>query len=217
MSEPNKEARLHLALQAYRENPKKGIRPLATHYRVSESTLRKRVNGVTPRSELRQAMHKLTKTEEEVILQRVLDLDARGFSPRISSIEEMANLILESRGAGRVGIHWARRFIKRQPDLVTRLNRVYDYQRALCEDPDIIQAWFRLVHNMRAKYSIDDRDIYNFDETGFMIRVIRPSMIVTYKDREGRRKAIQLGNREWATAVICISRLGDILSPFLIL
>ena len=83
-------------------------------------------------------IYKLTKTEEEVILQRVLDLDARGFSPCISSIEEMANLILESRGAGRVGIHWARRFIKRQLDLVTRLNRVYDYQRALCEDLDII-------------------------------------------------------------------------------
>ena len=70
---------------------------------------------------------------------------------------------------------------------------------------------------MRAKYSIDDRDIYNFDETGFMIGVIRPSMIVTYKDREGRRKAIQPGNREWATTVIYISGLGDILPPFLIL
>ena len=52
MSEPNKEARLHLVLQAYRENPKKDIRLLVTHYRVSESTLCKRVNSVTPRSEL---------------------------------------------------------------------------------------------------------------------------------------------------------------------
>ena len=112
MSEPNKEARLHLVLQAYRENPKKDIRPLTTHYRVSESTLRKRVNSVTPRSELRQAMHKLTKTEEEVILQRVLDLDTRGFSPRISSIKEIANLILESRGTRHVSIYQVRRFIK---------------------------------------------------------------------------------------------------------
>ena len=68
MSEPNKEARLHLVLQAYRENLKKGIRLLTTHYRVSESTLCKRVNSITPHSELRQAMHKLTKTKEEVIL-----------------------------------------------------------------------------------------------------------------------------------------------------
>ena len=113
MSEPNKEARLHLVLQAYRENPKKGIRLLAIHYRVSESTLCKRVNSITSRSELRQAIYKLTKTKEEVILQRVLNLDTRGFSPYISSIEEIANLILESRGVGRVSIYQARRFIKR--------------------------------------------------------------------------------------------------------
>ena len=68
MSESNKEARLHLVLQAYRENPKKGIRLLVTHYRVSESTLYKRVNSITSYSELRQVIHKLTKTKEEVIL-----------------------------------------------------------------------------------------------------------------------------------------------------
>ena len=43
---------------------------------------------------------------------------------------------------------------------------------------------------MRVKYSIDNRDIYNFDEIGFIIRVIRLSMIIIYKDWEGRRKAI---------------------------
>ena len=70
---------------------------------------------------------------------------------------------------------------------------------------------------MRVKYGVEDRDIYNFDETGFMIGVIGSSMIITDKDQQGRRKAIQPGNREWATAVICISGLGDILPPFIIL
>jgi len=70
---------------------------------------------------------------------------------------------------------------------------------------------------MRVKYGVEDGDIYNFDETGFMMGVIGSSMIITDKDRQGRRKAIQPGNREWATAVICISGLGDILPPFIIL
>ena len=42
-------------------------------------------------------MYKLTKTNEEVILQKVLNLDTRGFSPYISSIKEIVNLILELR------------------------------------------------------------------------------------------------------------------------
>jgi len=43
---------------------------------------------------------------------------------------------------------------------------------------------------MRAKYSINNSNIYNFNETGFMIGVIELSIIVIYKDYEGRRKAI---------------------------
>jgi hypothetical protein len=47
-------------------------------------------------------MYKLTEIEEKVILQRVLNLDTRGFSPRLSSVKEIANLILQSREGGRV-------------------------------------------------------------------------------------------------------------------
>ena len=60
-----------------------------------------------------------------------------------------------------------------------RFNRAYDFQRAICEDLELISAWFKLMHNMRAKYSILDCDFYNFDETGFMMGVICASMVVT--------------------------------------
>ena len=108
----------------------------------------------------------------------------------------MANYILESRGADRVGKLWAHRFVQRQPELKTRFNRVYDFQRALCEDPELIGAWFRLVENMRAKYGIVDSDFYNFDETGFIMGIITPAMVVTRADRRGRGKVVQPGNRE---------------------
>jgi hypothetical protein len=58
---------------------------------------------------------------------------------------------------------------------------------------------------MRAKYGVLDCDIYNFDETRFMIGVICPGMVVTRADRRGRDKAVQPGNREWATAIACIN------------
>jgi RecB family endonuclease NucS len=74
--------------------------------------------------------------------------------------------------------------------LKTRFNRVYDFQRALCEDPKLIRDWFRLFQNIRAKYSIVDADIYNFDETGFIIGVICPGTVVTRADRRSRGKAV---------------------------
>ncbi|KAL2019063.1 hypothetical protein VTK56DRAFT_10094 [Thermocarpiscus australiensis] len=53
----------------------------------------------------------------------------------------------------------------------------YDYQRAKCEDPEVIGQWFALVRNTKAKYSIVDNDIYNFDETGFIMGIIFAGMI----------------------------------------
>lgn len=95
-------------------------------------------------------------------------------------------------------------------------NRVYDFQRALCEDPELIGAWFRLVENMRMKYGVLDCDFYNFDETGFMMGQITPGMVVTHADRCGRAKGVQPGNREWATAIICVNGEGGSIPLFLI-
>ncbi|GAB1315401.1 hypothetical protein MFIFM68171_05611 [Madurella fahalii] len=44
--------------------------------------------------------------------------------------------------------------------------------RAKYEDPKVINEWFTLIQNVKAKYGIVDDDIYNFDETGFIIGII---------------------------------------------
>jgi hypothetical protein len=66
------------------------------------------------------------------------------------------------------------------------------------------------------QYGIQDCDIWNFDKTGFMIRVISPSIVVTRADRKGRHKKVQLGNKEWATAIACINSEGCKILLFLI-
>jgi hypothetical protein len=69
---------------------------------------------------------------------------------------------------------------------------------------------------MRAKYGIQDCDFYNFDETGFMMGVICAGMVVTRANRRGRGKAVQPGNREWATAIVCVNSKGWSVPPFLV-
>lgn len=216
MSGPSQEARVLLAIQAVHANTKMPIQRAATIYNVPRTTLRDRMRGRTTKRDVRNARHILTPTEEETIVRYVLDLDSRGFPPRISGVEDMANLLLATRGAKPVGKQWTYRFVQRRPELKTRFSRAYDFQRALCEDPTIIDAWFRLVANMRAKYGITDCDFYNFDETGFMMGVICGNMVVTRADRRGRGKQLQAGNREWATAIECVSSDGFCLPPFLI-
>jgi hypothetical protein len=69
-------------------------------------------------------------------------------------------------------------------------------QRAKCEDPVKISAWFKLVEDTRQTWGIANEDIYNFDETGFMMGVAATSKVVTSADTIGRATVIQPGNRE---------------------
>lgn len=111
---------------------------------------------------------------------------------------------------------WAHNFVKRHTELTTRYNRKYDYQRAKCEDPNAIRAWFGLVRNTVAKYGIQEADIYNFDETGFLMGVISTAMVVTSSERRGRAKSKQPGNREWVTAIQAVNATGWTVPPFII-
>ena len=128
----------------------------------------------------------------------------------------MANQLLRVRDAPPVGKLWAYNFVKRQPALRTRYTRRYDYQRAKCEDPKVIGEWFALVQNVKAKYGIVEDDIYNFDETGFMMGIIFAGMVVTTSDGRSKAKLAQPGNREWATVIQGVNALGWAIPPFIL-
>ncbi|KAF5519700.1 hypothetical protein CGCA056_v007662 [Colletotrichum aenigma] len=174
------------------------------------------MKGQSAKVDSRNAQLNLTETEEEAIVRYIIDLDSRGFSPRRVDVGDMANTLLRKRDGRPVGKRWTERFVQRRLELKTRFSCVYDYQRGLCEDRIIIEPWFRLVANMRSKCGITDDDFYNFDETGFMMGMIRPGMVVTRSDRIGKPKKVQPGNREWATAICCVAGDGYAMPPFLV-
>lgn len=95
----------------------------------------------------------------------------------------MANKLLAERWMDPVGINWPHSFIKRTPGLKTRYSRKLDYQRYKQEEPIIIQAWFDLIRNIKAKYGIQDGDLYNFDKSGFQMGMITQQKVVTGSER----------------------------------
>jgi hypothetical protein len=185
------ESDMVLALQARQKNPKLSLQQAARIYNIPKTTLLYRERGQTPRRDTPSPTQKLTKSEEDAIVRYVADLDSRSFPPRIRGVEEMANQLLRTRSSTRVGKNWASTFVQRRPELKTRFNRRIDYQRVLCEDPDAYRAWFLLVRNTIAKYGVREEDIYNFDETGFVMGQISSEMVVTTSDRRGRPRAVQ--------------------------
>jgi hypothetical protein len=59
--------------------------------------------GRTARQDTHPNCKRLTKTEEEVIIQYVLDWDSRGYSLVLADMEDMANILLRDRNGGTIG------------------------------------------------------------------------------------------------------------------
>lgn len=195
------EGRIILALQAFQKGQFSSLRAAARAYNVPPTTLKRRAKRTLFRPDSRTHNLKLTQIEETILIQWILSMDTRGISLTQALVHEMAELLLMERVQNasaispKIGHCWVYRFIKRHSELKSRYNRKYDYQRAKCEDPKVIKAWFLLVRNTIAKYEIADEDIYNFDETGFQMKVIATAKVVTSAEK-ARTDAIQPGNCE---------------------
>jgi len=84
------------------------------------------------------------------------------------------------------------------------------------DDPKLICGWFALVRNTIAKYGVAESDIYNFDETGFMMGVISTDMLVTNAGRCSSVKLSRLPGCEWVTVIQGINSQGWMIPPFII-
>jgi len=193
-SSVQQEGRIVLAIDALQKGSFTSIREAARSYDIPKSTLCDRIRERPTRRDARPTNCKLTTIEELTLVQWILSMDQRGLAPRPDAVRQMATLLLEKRSNSNsnsyIGQRWVINFVRRHQALQCRYNRKYDYQRAKCEDPQVIRDWFRLVKNTIAKYGIQEQDIYNFDETGFQMGVISTTKVITSAERSNRPVAI---------------------------
>jgi hypothetical protein len=215
----SQEGKILLALDDLKNGRIKSIRAAATLYAIPRSTLQYRAGGRVARVDKRPNRHKLTKLEEDSLVNWIISMDTRGAAPRPATIREMANILLAARGSQpppTVGKNWPSKFVERREELRTRFSVRYDYQRALNEDPKALRAWFATVQSVIDEHGIQAEDIYNFDETGFAMGLISSQKVVTRAEYYGRRRLLQPGNREWVTAIEAICADGYSLPPCVI-
>jgi hypothetical protein len=210
------EGRILLAISDLQNGKISKIAHAAKIYNLPRTTLRNRLHGTQQRSLVRANNHKLAQFEEESLVKWVLDLDRRGLPPRHSLVREMANHLLSQHGGQQVGEKWVYNLVKRRPEIDSKFSRRYNYERAKCEDPKIIQEHFDRVRDVISEYGILPEDIYNFDETGFAMGLCATAKVITGSDRYARPKLLQPGNREWVTAIEATNSTGWALPSYVI-
>jgi hypothetical protein len=176
------EGRILLAISDLQSGKISKIAQAARIYTIPRTTLRDRLKGIEYKGEKRANNHKLTQSEEESLVKWVLDLDRRGLPPRHSLVRDMANHLLSQHGDHRVGDKWVYNLIQRRPEIDSKFSRRYNYERAKCEDPKIIQEHFDRIRAAISEYGILPEDIYNFDETGFAMGLCVTAKVITGSD-----------------------------------
>jgi hypothetical protein len=149
------ETDVQLALSDIQKREIKSLRWAEVIHNVLRRTIQRRRDGKRPRCDCEPNAKRLTKCltkpEKKSIIERVLEEFARGIPSSKADVQDIANRLLRDRAGDAVGKNWVDRFVQRTPELRTRWSRPYDHQRAACEDPALLQPWFTLVQNMKAK------------------------------------------------------------------
>jgi hypothetical protein len=115
---------------------------------VPKSTLINRLNGTNPRRELLSNGRTLSDPDKE---EWIIDMYERGLGPGIPKIQYLAQLLLSARlkpqpKLASISEKWVQRFMQRH-NLKSKWTTRYYYQRAKCEDPQMMREWFDLVRN----------------------------------------------------------------------
>lgn len=135
-------------------------------------------------------------------------------------IQKMADILLAERDITKppkkVGVNWVQSFLRRNPDLKVKYARRLSYKRALCEDPELINSFYTSLLGLIQQYGIANKNIYNFDKTGFSTGICTAAKVVCSSDRSGKPALIQPGNREWVTIIKCVGSSSVVVPPLII-
>jgi hypothetical protein len=95
-----------LASSNITSNQALSVKRAASIYNVPRTTVRRRCAGQRSRRDCEPNSKRLTKLEEEVIVQRILDESLRGVPPSKAHVRDMADRLLRERGGEPVGKNW---------------------------------------------------------------------------------------------------------------
>lgn len=139
-------------------------------------------------------------------------------------VEVFANLLIAIKADSsttpttppQVGIHWTKQWIARHPQYFKRNTKPLDLNRQLAHDPANIQRWFNGLRSIMTSEGIVGGDIYNHDESGFMIGWGRDQYNLT-KHARRRRFLPSAQNREMVTVAEAMCGDRSVLPPMIIL
>lgn len=201
---------------------------------LRSNTVLKRVRGGNSKQVARQTQQLLTPAQETTLLKWIKQLTITGYAPTYQLLREIAQEIRVNRvrvydpySAVQqampvtlvprlpIGQEWVLRFIKRHDQLRSQFGRRVESARLSCATEPVITAWFDAFKDTVKRFNIQEKDIYNMDETGFCIGTMESTRIIVDSSCCTRYQA-HSGRQEWVSILECVCADGSSITPLVI-
>ena len=200
--------RVNTTLGDLDRNPELSFRALENHHTVSSRTLKRRLAGGQSRAIARESQQLLSIEQERLLANWILVLETEGHAPTHKTVREMAAQISKnSGGRTEVGNDWTKRFMRRHPEVYTKIGQKIDALRVQNTLPDILSAWFSRVKRVLTEYKVDPENVWNMDETGIALGVCTNQRVMGSSATSRIYKKTP-ENKEWVSIVETISAGG---------
>jgi hypothetical protein len=113
-------------------------------------------------------------------------------------------------------VRWAKRWLKRNPELYLRRQRSLDLNRAIAHDKEAIFKWFNSLIKLIELHGITAADTWNFDETGFRIGIGKDQWVITFEPHR-RVYLATPDDRTTLTMTECVNADGSAIKPIVII
>jgi len=134
---------------------------------VPQWTISRRLSGRASRNERTQTHQRICRSQEESLLRWALRQESLGYAPSHSQLRACVEAILHQQGDNNpLGKHWTTRFVKRHPNLSTKLGKRQEASRFDGFTPRSVNWYFDIRED---EYGwIKPENTVNVDEGGIM-------------------------------------------------
>jgi DDE superfamily endonuclease/Tc5 transposase DNA-binding domain len=223
----DREQRLQDAISAYKNQEFDSIRAAANHFRVSDRTMSRRLEGGLSRVQAREMTQILSNAEEKTLVRWVSRYTCAGSPITSALLLEMAELIRHERVRhasqnssstkiiAPIGHEWLYRFLNRHPTIQSIYARQLEAARFNGASYEKVKAWFDAVAAKFQERAYNNSNIWNMDESGFGVGESQTTKVLVPVDRAQQYKTV-VGKQEWVTVIECINAAGGALPPMII-
>jgi Tc5 transposase DNA-binding domain len=171
------------------------IKELASHRKLNKASLQRYVALIRDNKPLPSLAQPqggqnkcLSDVVEQALIQFLLRMQEGVMPPNPGMVRSFANELrrrLDS-SSPPVSDTWLSRFCQRHPELFVKKRRPMDVARIGAHMVGDILAWFQKYETLLQKYNITASHLCNFDETGFLIGVLKSSKVVVSRARKNQ-------------------------------